>query len=52
VQKWKNKKLSTWRNGDLERRGKGSSGIQIPERQEFSVVAVAASLITMKYRET
>ena len=41
-------KLSNLRNGDLERRGKGSCGIQSPESQELGAVAGAESLITLR----
>ena len=38
-------------NGDLERSGKSSSGIQSPEFQELSADAAAAPLITLMSNE-
>jgi hypothetical protein len=38
-------------NGDLERSGMGSCGIQSPQCQELSAVAVAAPLTTLKCSE-
>jgi hypothetical protein len=40
------------RNGELERRGKRSCGIQSPEYQELSAAAAATPLITLKSSET
>ncbi len=48
----KTKKKSNLRNGDLERRGNGSCGIQSPESQELRAAEGAASLITLKCSET
>ena len=42
--------LRAWEMGIW--RGEGSSGIQSLENQDFSAVAVAESLITLKYSET
>ncbi len=48
----KTKNLWELRNGELERSGKRSSGIQSQEYQELSANAAAAPLITLKRSET
>ena len=48
----KMEKKNSWdlRNGDLERSGKASCGIQSPEYQELGTTAVSSHLVTLEWQ--